>query len=165
MQKLWKSTADRIQERNREIEEGVFSATSDPRRPTLPPSAEAVPPFLNFAPLENGAAALSKSAERYEKALAKATLAGRNLASLNAKLIQMERGLTDPAGLPRRPWFRHQLYAPGFYTGYGVKTIPAVREAIEQKQWAEAETQIARVGKVLQNEARMVDAAADELSR
>jgi N-acetylated-alpha-linked acidic dipeptidase len=165
LQKLWKSTGDRIQERNREIEEGVFSATSDPRRPTLPPPAEAVPPFLNFAPLENGAAALSKSAERYEKALAKATLAGRNLVSLNAKLIQMERGLTDPAGLPRRPWFRHQLYAPGFYTGYGVKTIPAVREAIEQKQWAEAETQIARVGKVLQNEARMIDAAADELTR
>ena len=97
--------------------------------------------------------------------LSKATLAGRNLASLNAKLIQMERGLTDPEGLPRRPWFRHQLYAPGFYTGYGVKTIPAVREAIEQKQWAEAETQIARVGKVLQNEARMLDAAAAELSK
>jgi N-acetylated-alpha-linked acidic dipeptidase len=165
LQRLWKSTSDRIKERNRQIEEGVFSATSDPRRPTLPPPAEPVPPFLNFAPLENGAAALAKSAGRYETALAKATLAGRNLASLNAKLIQMERGLTDPEGLPRRPWFRHQLYAPGFYTGYGVKTIPAVREAIEQKQWAEAETQIARVGKVLENEARMIEAAADELSR
>ena len=165
LQKLWKSTADGIKERNREIEEGVFRATSDPRHPLLPPAAEAVPPFLNFAPLENGAAALTKSADRYEKALAKASLAGRNVTSLNAKLIQMERGLTDPQGLPRRPWFQHQLYAPGFYTGYGVKTIPAVREAIEQKQWAEAETQIARVGKVLQNEARMIDAAAEELTR
>ena len=85
LQKLWKSTADRIKERNREIDEGVFSATSDPRRPTLPPLAETVPPFLNFAPLENGAAALSKSAERYEKALAKATLAGRNLVVLECE--------------------------------------------------------------------------------
>jgi N-acetylated-alpha-linked acidic dipeptidase len=165
LQKLWKSTGDRIKERNREIEEGVFSATNDPRRPTVPPTVEAVPPYLNFAPLENGAAALAKSADRYEKALAKSTLAGRDLASLNARLIQMERGLTDPVGLPRRPWFRHQLYAPGFYTGYDVKTIPGVREAIEQKQWAEAETEIARVGRVLQNEAKMIEAAADELSR
>jgi N-acetylated-alpha-linked acidic dipeptidase len=165
LQKLWKSTADRIKEQNREIEEGAYSAASDPRRPMLPPPVEAVPPYLNFAPLENGAAALAKSAERYEKATAKATLAGRNLSSLNAKLIQLERGLTDPAGLPRRPWFRHQLYAPGFYTGYGVKTIPAVREAIEQKQWAEAETQIARVGKVLEHEASLIDAATAELSK
>ena len=165
LQKLWKSTSDRIKERNREIEEGVFSATSDPRRPTLPPPAEAVPPFLNFAPLENGAAALSKSAERYEKALAKATLAGRNLDVVEREADSDGTRADGSRGLPRRPWFQHQLYAPGFYTGYGVKTIPAVREAIEQKQWAEAETQIARVGKVLQNEARMIDAAADELAR
>ena len=125
-----------------------------------------MPPFLNFAPLENGAAALTQERGTLrEGARARPRWRAGTCASLNAKLIQMERGLTDPAGLPRRPWFRHQLYAPGFYTGYGVKTIPAVREAIEQKQWAEAETQIARVGKVLQNEARMIDAAADELSR
>jgi N-acetylated-alpha-linked acidic dipeptidase len=147
------------------LEEGVFDATSDPRRPLLPPKAEAVPPFLNFAPLENGAAALAGSAARYDKALAKASLAGRDFKSLNEKLIQTERGLTDPAGLPRRPWFRHQLYAPGFYTGYGVKTIPAVREAIEQRRWMEAETQIARVGKVLENEAKMIAAAAAELEK
>jgi N-acetylated-alpha-linked acidic dipeptidase len=165
LQKLWKSTADRIKERNRQIEEGVFSATSDPKRPTIAPPAETVAPFLNFAPLENAAAALTKSAERYEKALGQARWEGRNLASLNAKLIQMERGLTDPGGLPRRPWFQHLLYAPGFYTGYDVKTIPSVREAIEQKQWAEAEAEIARVGKVLENQSRMIDAAADELSR
>jgi N-acetylated-alpha-linked acidic dipeptidase len=165
LQKLWKSTSDGIQERNRQIEEGVFSATSDPRRPMEPPKAEAMPPFLNFAPLENGAAALTRSAARYEKALANATLAGRQFSGLNQKLIQTERGLTDPEGLPRRPWFKHQLYAPGFYTGYGVKTIPAVREAIEQKLWPEAEAQMGRVGKVLENEAKMIDAAADELEK
>jgi len=163
LHKLWKSTSDEIKERNRQIEEGVFSATSDERRPTVAPAVEAAPPFLNFAPLENGAAALSASAQRYEKALARANLAGRDLSVVNRKLIQMERGLTDPAGLPRRPWFRHQLYAPGFYTGYGVKTIPGVREAIEQKLWHEAEAQIARVGRVLLTEARMIDEAAAEL--
>jgi N-acetylated-alpha-linked acidic dipeptidase len=165
LHKLWKSSSDEIKERNRQIEEGVFSATSDARRPTAAPAVEAAPPFLNFAPLENGAAALSASAQRYEKALAKANLAGRDLSVLNRKLIQMERGLTDSAGLPRRPWFRHQLYAPGFYTGYGVKTIPGVREAIEQKLWSEAEAQIARVGRVLQTEARMIEEAAAELGR
>ena len=110
-------------------------------------------------------AALTTSAARYEKALAAATLAGRDLSAVNRRLIQMERGLTDPAGLPRRPWFRHQLYAPGFYTGYGVKTIPGVREAIEQKLWTEAEEQIAKVGRVLQTEAKMIDDAAEELAR
>jgi N-acetylated-alpha-linked acidic dipeptidase len=165
LHKLWKGSSDRIKEQNRQIEEGVFSATTDPRQPRVEPKIEPAPPFLNFAPLENGAAALTTSAARYEKAMAKATLAGRDLSPVNRRLIQMERGLTDPAGLPRRPWFRHQLYAPGFYTGYGVKTIPGVREAIEQKLWAEAEEQIAKVGRVLQTEAKMIDEAADELAR
>ena len=82
---------------------------------------------------------------------------------MNAKLLQSERALTLPDGLPGRPWFRHQIYAPGYYTGYGVKTIPAVREAIEQKQWPEAEAQMARVGEVLRNEAQVIDEAAAAL--
>jgi N-acetylated-alpha-linked acidic dipeptidase len=159
LQKLWKSTGEGIRERNREIEEGVYSATSDPRRPIEPPKAEALPPFLNFAPLQNAAARLTASAQRYEKAAAKAKPTGRALETLNQKLIQMERALTDPDGLPRRPWFQHVLYAPGFYTGYGVKTIPGVREAIEQKQWAEAEAQIVKVAKALENEAKLLDDA------
>ena len=77
----------------------------------------------------------------------------------------MERGLTDAEGLPNRPWFKHQLYAPGFYTGYGVKTIPAVRESIEQKQWSQADAQIARVGRVLEREAAMIVAAAEEMEK
>ena len=67
--------------------------------------------------------------------------------------------------MPRRPWFRHLIYAPGFYTGYGVKTIPGVREAIEQKQYAEAEAEIGRVAKVLQDYANAIDSAAGELER
>ena len=63
------------------------------------------------------------------------------LRELNRLLFQSERQLTAKDGLPRRPWYRHQIYAPGFYTGYGVKTLPGVREAIEQKNWSEASAQ------------------------
>jgi N-acetylated-alpha-linked acidic dipeptidase len=79
--------------------------------------------------------------------------------AVNAKLIESERKLTDAAGLPGRPWFKHMIYAPGFYTGYGVKTIPGVREAIEQKRWQEADEQIVRAGKILTAEAELIDEA------
>ncbi|HLY18544.1 MAG TPA: transferrin receptor-like dimerization domain-containing protein [Bryobacteraceae bacterium] len=160
VQKLWKTESDEIRERNKEIEEGVFSATADPRKTSVPPPVEKIPPYLNFAPLENGLAALTRSAEQYDKAMQKAALDKPSLQPVNQKLIQIERGLTLPDGLPRRPWFQHQIYAPGFYTGYGVKTLPGVREAIEQKNWKEADEQIARVGKVLEKEAALIEAAA-----
>ena len=76
---------------------------------------------------------------------------------LNAKLMETERVLTDAAGLPRRPWFQHQIYAPGFYTGYGVKTLPGIREAIEEKHWDEASHEIEVVSAVLRNEAALLD--------
>jgi N-acetylated-alpha-linked acidic dipeptidase len=76
-----------------------------------------------------------------------------------------ERALTLPEGLPDRSWFEHQIYAPGFYTGYGVKTMPAVREAIEQDKWPLAEQSIVKVGKVLENEATAIDAATAELEK
>jgi N-acetylated-alpha-linked acidic dipeptidase len=68
-------------------------------------------------------------------------------------------------GLPNRPWFQHQIYAPGFYTGYGVKTLPAVRESIEQKDWKLAEDEIAKVGKVLENTGEAIQGAAAGLNR
>jgi N-acetylated-alpha-linked acidic dipeptidase len=66
--------------------------------------------------------------------------------------------------LPNRPWFKHQLYAPGFYTGYAVKTVPAVREAIEQKQWKQADEAIVVVAGVLRDEAALISSAAAKLS-
>ncbi len=137
----------------------------------MPPPRETVPPYLNFAPLENGLAALARSTDRYDKALAKsaqnggAALARAELREVNALLIQTERALTLPDGLPNRPWFKHQIYAPGYYTGYGVKTLPAVREAIEQKMWKEADEQIARVGRVLTNVGERIDSAAARLDQ
>ena len=74
--------------------------------------------------------------------------------------IRSERVLTDRKGLPNRPWFEHLIYAPGFYTGYGVKTIPGVREAIEQKRWTEADEQIKRAASALEREVDLLRQAA-----
>jgi N-acetylated-alpha-linked acidic dipeptidase len=171
LKKLLKTRQDEIRERNRQIEEGVFTATADPKKVSVPPLREEVPPYLNFAPLDNALAALTRSAEHYQKACARAqensgsALARGALGGVNAKLIESERKLTSAEGLPNRPWFRHQIYAPGAYTGYGVKTIPGVREAIEQKQWQEAEAQMVRVGNILNAEAALIDSAAEELEK
>jgi N-acetylated-alpha-linked acidic dipeptidase len=151
------------EELNREIDEGVFTATADPRKQYVPPSKQPIPPYLNFAPLENAMATLAQSAQRYDAARQKANAS--NVKAVNAKLIESERRLTDDAGLPGRPWFRHMIYAPGFYTGYGVKTIPGVREAIEQKRWQEADQQIQRVGGILTKEADLLDEATAALSK
>jgi N-acetylated-alpha-linked acidic dipeptidase len=78
---------------------------------------------------------------------------------LNQLLYQSERKLTSEQGLPRRPWFRHQIYAPGFYTGYGVKTIPGVREAIEEKHWDEVEPEMKKAVAAIQALASQVEAA------
>ncbi len=169
VQGLLKRRQAEVGERNREIEDGVFAATNDPRRPLVAPAVEAVPPALNFAPLENASTTLAAAAERYKKALASASsrLAGNAAAvrAVNARIIQGERQLLDPAGLPNREWYRHLLYAPGFYTGYDVKTLPGVREGIEQRQYTEAGTEIVRAAKALEREAALVDAAAAELER
>jgi N-acetylated-alpha-linked acidic dipeptidase len=149
-----------IKERNSEIEEGVYKALVDPKKKMVPPSKEPVPPYLNFAPLDNASDELTRAAESYDTAFAAA--AGQVPASVNEKLIQSERAQLGE-GLPNRPWFRNLVYAPGYYTGYGVKTLPGVREAIEQKRWAEADEQIARVSKALQSEADLLDEAARQL--
>ena len=169
-QKELKKMADdaraKLTEQNKEIEEGVFSATNDPRRPRVPPPHEDVPPFLNFAPLDNAADALTLSSARYQEALKKAWAAGISpvtLQDLNQKLMQSERRLTSPDGLLRRPWYQHMIYAPGVYSGYDAKTLPGVREAIEQKHWAEADSEIARVATVLNAETTLINSAADEL--
>ncbi len=145
-------------ERDLEISEGVYKALYDPKRPMIPPPAEVIPPYLNFAPLDQACDDLTGAAQAFDKAFDAA--GGVAPAGLNADLIQSERLLTDPAGLPGRPWYEHLLYAPGLYTGYGVKTIPGVREAIEQKQWAEADAQIVRVSAALEHEADLLRQAA-----
>jgi N-acetylated-alpha-linked acidic dipeptidase len=170
LEKLSQDQREEIRERNLEIEEGVFTATADPKKPYVPPSVQPLPPFVNFSPLENAADALTRSAKRYKEALAKSdvtgggTLAAAALAEVNRLLLESERKLILDDGLPGRSWYKHQIYAPGLYTGYGVKTIPGVREAIEQKKWDEANAQITRVAKVLEAEAALIDSAAAKLA-
>src|ERR1700681_49051 len=171
LQKLSQTKRDEIVERNLEVKEGLFTAIADPKKTSVPPPVLEVPPHLNFAPLQNASDALTHSAERYQKALEKVSTNGElavspaELQALNEKLMQSERKLTSPEGLPGRPWFQHLIYAPGQYTGYEVKTIPGVREAIEQKQWKEAAQQIGRAATALQAEATLVDSAAQELEK
>ncbi|HWB83625.1 MAG TPA: transferrin receptor-like dimerization domain-containing protein [Bryobacteraceae bacterium] len=160
-----------IVERNREIEEGLFTALEDPRQKTVAPLREPDPPFLNFAPLDNGLAALERATEVYSRALAHVTqnggaaLASASMREVNMHLLAVDRSLTLADGLPGRPWYRNQVYAPGLYTGYGVKTLPGVRESIEQKHWSEATEQIARAGKVLENAGEAIQSAAAALDR
>jgi N-acetylated-alpha-linked acidic dipeptidase len=171
LQKLWQTKQNEAIERNKQIDEGVFTAIADPKKASVSPPALEVPPHLNFAPLQNASDALTHSAERYQKALEKVSANGElavnpaELQALNAKLMQSERKLTSPQGLPGRPWFQHLIYAPGQYTGYDVKTIPGVREAIEQKKWKEADEQIVRAANALQDEAMLVDSAAQDLEK
>ncbi len=170
LQKLLADKQEEIRERNQELDEGVFKATFDPRRPTVAPAHEEVPPHLNFAPMENAAELLTRSAARYQKALSQkqaglSEIQAETLRALNAKLIDSERKLTNEDGLPRRPWYKHLLYAPGVYSGYGVKTVPGVREAIEQKRYSEAEQEIVRVAKALEQESELIDSAAQLLEK
>jgi N-acetylated-alpha-linked acidic dipeptidase len=170
LQKLLADKQEEIRERNQELDEGVFRATFDPRRPTVAPAHEEVPPHLNFAPMENAAELLARSAVRYQKALSQkqaglSEIQAETLQTLNAKLIDSERKLTNEDGLPRRPWYKHLLYAPGVYSGYGVKTVPGVREGIEQKRYSEAEQEIGRVAKALEQESELIDSAAQLLER
>jgi N-acetylated-alpha-linked acidic dipeptidase len=161
LKKLATDQRAEIKERNTEVEDGTFAALVNPKKKMVPPSKEPVPPYVNFAPLDNAADELTRAAEGYEKALLAA--GDRAPVSVNARLIRSERLLTSPEGLPNRPWYDHLIYAPGYYTGYGVKTIPGVREAIEQKRSAEVEQQMVRVAQALQNEADLLDAAAQEI--
>ena len=121
-------------------------------------------PFLNFAPLQNALSRLQESSRKYDWAARESgKLNPQAQQALEQALMQTERVMTRDGGLPRRPWFKHQIYAPGFYTGYGVKTLPAIREAIEQRNWTEAEQQINLVSDTIVQIAAAIDRAAAQV--
>ena len=169
LEKLLKDKQDEFAERNLELEEGVFTATADPHKAYVPPPAEPVPPYLNFAPLKNEVDLLKRNADRYTAAAAKlepdglASLFKQQLDQLNTSLIGIQRLFLTERGLPERPWFKHQVYAPGAYTGYQARPIAAVREYMDQKKWKEAEAQVPTVAKVLEDVATAIGKMADEL--
>jgi len=166
-----KQAQDTIRERNKEIEEGMFSAIADPQKTFVPPAIEDIPPFVNTAPLKNAAQLLLRSAQQYDQALSNVRAGDRwsigreSLDSVNSILLQSERRLTSPEGLSGRPWYKHLIYAPGSLTGYDVQIFPGVRQALAEKKWKQAEIEIARLATVLQDEAALIDSAATELKR
>jgi N-acetylated-alpha-linked acidic dipeptidase len=148
---------------NEQINGGMLMAVQDPTQKYIVPKPKDDVPFLNFAPLQNAVAKLNESAKRFQKSSAGKTLPPAARRQLDLALINTERTLTRNEGLPRRDWFKHQIYAPGFYTGYGVKTLPSIREAIEQRDWREANGQIIIVARVIDNAAEGIDRATQVL--
>ena len=149
MSELIKLTNDMrtaVEKHNTLVEKNVFELSADPKKVFVKPVKKELIPYLDFTPLQNELVALNEVITEFA-AKDLSQLDQAKSTKLNEKLLLTERALSNEIGLPRRPWYKHQIYAPGFYTGYGVKTLPGVREAIEQKNWVEATDQM----KVLTN--------------
>ncbi len=139
-----------VEKHNGMVDKNVFELAADPRKPFKKPMKKAEIPYLDFAPLQNAMTSLKSSIAAFSNIdITKLSASERN--SINKKLMLAEHVLTSETGLPRRGWYKHQIYAPGFYTGYGVKTLPGVREAIEQKDWKEAQEQIKKLSGTLKD--------------
>jgi N-acetylated-alpha-linked acidic dipeptidase len=151
---------------NKMIRENLFNLARDPKKTQLPPSVKDPVPYLNFSDLDNALVQLKNAAEEYQKVYVNAVkLPADQQKKLNEILYKAERSLIYSNGLPRRPWYKHEIYAPGFYTGYGVKTLPAIREAIEQHNWKEAQEGISVVAQIIQSYNTQVQQAVNVLSK
>jgi N-acetylated-alpha-linked acidic dipeptidase len=136
------------------LDEDAYKLAEDPSKPRAPPPRTAEVPYLNFAELDNAIAKLTQSAKAFDAEYARLAASedpGANAAQqrLNATLTDLEQSLTDSRGLPGREWYQHMIYAPGLHTGYGVKTLPGIREAIEERRWEEANRYIGVVSRSL----------------
>jgi N-acetylated-alpha-linked acidic dipeptidase len=166
--KLADDLRERTEEDNRLVRDRTLALAADPREPFVAPKVKEAVPFVNFAPLQNARAKVQESARAFDKA--RATLADRPpspeaLGAVNELLMHAEQALTRAQGLPGRPWFRHHVYAPGYYTGYGVKTLPGVREALELRDWKAAEEQAVIAARTLEGFAAQIDRATALLEK
>jgi N-acetylated-alpha-linked acidic dipeptidase len=135
---------------NKLIKDGVYKLAADPRKKMAIPVEQASVPFLEFSQLENALSKVSKTTILLKSRIRDAEkLSTDELTKFNTILYQAEQKLLSEKGLPRRPWYGHQIYAPGFYTGYGVKTLPGVREGIEEHNWRESQERISVLAEVL----------------
>jgi N-acetylated-alpha-linked acidic dipeptidase len=171
LEKLLKDKQDEFKERNLKLQEGVFAATADPRKTSVPPPPEVVPPYMNFAPMKNAIDLLKNNSERYSKILSdwrnkgSPAISAEALRAVNADVTKISRSFLNEKGLPGRPWFKNQVYAPGAYTGYGAKPIAAVREYMDEKKWTEADGQVPQVAEVIVRVAAGINQAADDLEK
>jgi N-acetylated-alpha-linked acidic dipeptidase len=167
IEKLADERRQETEEHNRMLDLGAFALVAPPDETRVDPPYEDPVPYLNLAPLKNAATRLEDAAEGYDRALRASGPSASPQARRTADVILMkaEQALTREEGLAGRPWFRHYVYAPGFYTGYGVKTLPAVREAVEQRQWDRVDEGVAATAAALETFAAEVERAAAALSR
>jgi len=142
---------------NQLIRGSYYTYAGDPTVTLLPPPVKDEVPYLDFSALQNAALALEKPTDRLADTLGKQPLTTTASDAVNQALYRAEQQLLSDNGLPRRSWYRHVIYAPGFYTGYGVKTLPGIREAIEQRNWKEAQEQIGIAAAVLKKFADYLD--------
>ncbi len=145
--KLTDTMRDETVRKNRLVADKTYEKVADSTEVFVAPKSQESVPHLNFAALQNAFERVRESSRNYDAAMQSLAANGRTLSlekrkQLDAILMQSEQSLINDAGLPRRSWFKHQIYAPGFYTGYGVKTLPGIREAVEQRNWREAGEQI-----------------------
>lgn len=141
--------------------DGAFKLASDPANPVAAPAPEPATPYFDLAPLENAVAKLHASAKAFDAAYAAngTALSPAARDRLNVALRDIDQLLLDPRGLPGRPWYRNMIYAPGRFTGYGAKTLPGVREAIEERRFADADTYAVITGNALAAYAARLDSA------
>lgn len=143
---------------NEDIRSGAYEMVLDPSKSFGPPLVKPPVPFFNFAPLHNALAHLEGAAEDYHSRATSGVPADEHE---NYMVFRTEREMIREEGLDGRPWYKHHIYAPGFYTGYGVKTLPGVREAIEQRQYDQVDAQIEKAAEVLTRVALVLDELTD----
>jgi len=157
--------ADQRREKDRKREalgkDDAFRLASDPLRPVGAPAPEATTPHIELAALADAVDHLKKAAHAFDSAYADkgAKLDPARRAKLNGLVRDVDQLLIDERGLPGRPWYRNMVYAPGRLTGYGAKTLPGVREAIEDRRFDDANLYAARTAKVIENYAGRLDQA------
>jgi N-acetylated-alpha-linked acidic dipeptidase len=152
--------------RQRNLDEGFYKLADDPEHPLVPPGPLPDPPNFDFTALDVAIASLQQAAGRFNQAQQSAgQLSPEEATKINEELARTERKFLNPAGLPRRPWVENVLYAPGWYTGYGVKTLPGIREAIEDGRFDEAKQQMTVVVHAVQDETADLDSITTELQR
>jgi N-acetylated-alpha-linked acidic dipeptidase len=146
---------------NQLVKSNAYNLAADPTKHLAAPQAKGEVSAIDFSALTTSLAALKTSADKLATAINTASAANIDHKALNEAIYKAEQQLLSPAGLPRRPWYKHSIYAPGFYTGYGVKTLPGIREAIEQRNWPEVQQQIAAVSATINALAGYLDKAAN----
>ena len=146
----------------------AFTIAGNPKKTYLPPKRLDEVPYFDFSPLDAAFVRLKASAWNYEKALSnlqKGSLSAEQKAEINNVLKNVDQAMVSDGGLPRRDWFKNMIYAPGFYTGYGVKTLPGIREGLEERNWNEVDTYIQEVAKTLDRVAAKINTASNILRR